>query len=295
MVDKYKSEPEEKTSNDTFEFKEDNTDEVVAYLNNKYNKNFDNVERVKAYCLKVGKYNLSYNEECTTNDIVNYIYKVKIDNDREFYVKEVTYSNKVVVPEIEKRNETKGFYDNYIGYVIGDKIASLLSPRYRGIFDSDIMIKPYKGLGISNISENAPLQYLDNSYQNIKNEDVSIEEFVDSSNATTVGLSVKINSDITENNFKDIVTKISTIRSLAVEGIFIDSIILEFNNDNRYIYYDNDLKILELKRNMTIDKDVNNSVSVYDRSICLNNEKTLDCITYNEFMAIDNNNLNFSS
>ena len=75
--------------------------------------------------------------------------------------------------------------------------------------------------------------------------------------------------------------------------MFVDNIIVEYKNDERYIEYDNDLKILELKKGKDKYTYGNKYDVVYDKRICLVDNKTLDCINYNDFKLLDKNNFNF--
>ena len=92
--------------------------EVIEYLKNKYNQDFELVKKEKEYCLANGTYNLYYTDTCDNQSVVNRIYKVKsLSDEIEFIVKYVSYDKNVLIPDSEITNESKGFYDNYINYI----------------------------------------------------------------------------------------------------------------------------------------------------------------------------------
>lgn len=272
-----------------------NYQEIISYLENKYHKNFEIIKTEKAYCLEVGKYNLFYSTNCDDMSVTNRIYKAKsINDDIEFYIKEVNYDqNKIIIPASEKSNESEGFYDNYISYIIAEKLEKELLPKYKEILGEDISLNIYEGFGLSDLTLDNALQYLDNSIQGISDTNIEINDFIDMSSDVSVKISIKKKDHITSDNFKDEVDLLLEATEIKIAGIFIDKILIEYENDDRYIEYDNDLKILELKKGINKYSTLNNSTSIFDRKICLNNEKILDCLTYNEFKNIDNNNFNF--
>lgn len=269
--------------------------EIISYLENKYHQNFEIIKTEKAYCLEVGKYNLFYSNNCSDMSVINRIYRAKsINDDIEFFVKEVSYDkNKVVIPSSEKNNESEGFYDNYISCIMTERLENELLPKYKGILGEDISLNIYEGLGLYDLTLDNALQYLDNSTQKISNTNIEINDFIDLSSDVAVKISIKKKDNITSDNFKDEVALLLETTKIKMTGIFIDKILIEYENDNRYIEYDNDLKILELKKGITKYSTINDSTNIFDRKICLNNEKILDCLSYNEFKNIDNNNFNF--
>ncbi len=268
--------------------------EVIEYLKNKYNQDFELVKKEKEYCLANGTYNLYYTDNCDNQSVVNRIYKVKsLSDEIEFIVKYVSYDKNVLIPDSEITNESKGFYDNYISYIVAKKLEEYFLSEYQKIYGNDISLNIYKGIGIYDINQENSYQYLDNKFQNISDTNIEINDFIDLVSDATISISIKNNSEITKDNFQDNVDMIYLVKDIKIVGLFVDNIIVEYKNDERYIEYDNDLKILELKKGKDKYTYGNKYDVVYDKRICLVDNKTLDCINYNDFKLLDKNNFNF--
>lgn len=282
----------DKNSNEIIEKFDDK--EVIEYLKNKYNKDFQLVKKEKEYCLANGTYNLYYTDNCDNQSVVNRIYKVKsLSDEIEFIVKYVSYDKNVLIPDSEITNESKGFYDNYISYIVAKKLEEYFLSEYQKIYGNDISLNIYKGIGIYDINQENSYQYLDNKFQNISDTNIEINDFIDLVSDATISISIKNNSEITKDNFQDNVDMIYLVKDIKIVGLFVDNIIVEYKNDERYIEYDNDLKILELKKGKDKYTYGNKYDVVYDKRICLVDNKTLDCINYNDFKLLDKNNFNF--
>ena len=283
---------EDKNSNEIIEKFDDK--EVIEYLKNKYNKDFQLVKKEKEYCLANGTYNLYYTDTCDNQSVVNRIYRVKsLSDEIEFIVKYVSYDKNVLIPDSEITNESKGFYDNYISYIVAKKLEEYFLSEYQKIYGNDISLNIYKGIGIYDINQENSYQYLDNKFQNISDTNIEINDFIDLVSDATISISIKNNSEITKDNFQDNVDMIYLVKDIKIVGLFVDNIIVEYKNDERYIEYDNDLKILELKKGKDKYTYGNKYDVVYDKRICLVDNKTLDCINYNDFKLLDKNNFNF--
>ena len=268
--------------------------EVIEYLKNKYNQDFELVKKEKEYCLANGTYNLYYTDICDNQSVVNRIYRVKsLSDEIEFIVKYVSYDKNVLIPDSEITNESKGFYDNYISYIVAKKLEEYFLSEYQKIYGNDISLNIYKGIGIYDINQENSYQYLDNKFQNISDTNIEINDFIDLVSDATISISIKNNSEITKDNFQDNVDMIYLVKDIKIVGLFVDNIIVEYKNDERYIEYDNDLKILELKKGKDKYTYGNKYDVVYDKRICLVDNKTLDCINYNDFKLLDKNNFNF--
>lgn len=268
--------------------------EVIEYLKNKYNQDFELVKKEKEYCLANGTYNLYYTDNCDNQSVVNRIYKVKsLSDEIEFIVKYVSYDKNVLIPDSEITNESKGFYDNYISYIVAKKLEEYFLSEYQKIYGNDVYLNIYKGIGIYDINQENSYQYLDNKFQNISDTNIEINDFIDLVSDATISISIKNNSEITKDNFQDNVDMIYLVKDIKIVGLFVDNIIVEYKNDERYIEYDNDLKILELKKGKDKYTYGNKYDVVYDKRICLVDNKTLDCINYNDFKLLDKNNFNF--
>ena len=283
---------EDKNSNEIIEKFDDK--EVIEYLKNKYNKDFQLVKKEKEYCLANGTYNLYYTDTCDNQSVVNRIYRVKsLSDEIEFIVKYVSYDKNVLIPDSEIANESKGFYDNYINYIVAKKLEEYFLSEYQKIYGNDISLNIYKGIGIYDINQENSYQYLDNKFQNISDTNIEINDFVDLVSDATISISIKNNSEITKDNFQANVDMIYLVKDIKIVGLFVDNIIVEYKNDERYIEYDNDLKILGLKKGKDKYTYGNKYDVVYDKRICLVDNKTLDCINYNDFKLLDKNNFNF--
>lgn len=270
--------------------------EVETYLKNKYSKDFKVLEKTKVYCLEASEYNLFYSEPCTDLKVKNIIYKVKSQEDNiEFYVKNVTYDeSKVTIPDSEKSNETKGYYDNYISYIVSKKVEEELLLKYKEILGDNIELKIYEGMGIYGERFTNFLQYLDDSFQKIVDTNISIKDFTDVSKDLSIGISIKTDEEITKENFKDAVDMFTKIESISIDSIHIDNIFVEYKNDNRYIKYDRDFGVLEFKSGTDIYNSSNDkSENVYEKSICLKKSTLADCISYEEFKNIDDSTFDF--
>lgn len=282
----------DKNNNEITEIFDDK--EVIEYLKNKYNQDFELVKKEKEYCLANGTYNLYYTDNCDNQSVVNRIYKVKsLSDEIEFIVKYVSYDKNVLIPDSEITNESKGFYDNYISYIVAKKLEEYFLSEYQKIYGNDISLNIYKGIGIYDINQENSYQYLDNKFQNISDTNIEINDFIDLVSDATISISIKNNSEITKDNFQDNVDMIYLVKDIKIVGLFVDNIIVEYKNDERYIEYDNDLKILELKKGKDKYTYGNKYDVVYDKRICLVDNKTLDCINYNDFKLLDKNNFNF--
>ena len=282
----------DKNNNEITEIFDDK--EVIEYLKNKYNQDFELVKKEKEYCLANGTYNLYYTDNCDNQSVVNRIYKVKsLSDEIEFIVKYVSYDKNVLIPDSEITNESKGFYDNYISYIVAKKLEEYFLSEYQKIYGNDISLNIYKGIGIYDINQENSYQYLDNKFQNISDTSIEINDFIHLVSDATISISIKNNSEITKDNFQDNVDMIYLVKDIKIVGLFVDNIIVEYKNDERYIEYDNDLKILELKKGKDKYTYGNKYDVVYDKRICLVDNKTLDCINYNDFKLLDKNNFNF--
>ena len=218
--------------------------EVIEYLKNKYNQDFELVKKEKEYCLANGTYNLYYTDTCDNQSVVNRIYRVKsLSDEIEFIVKYVSYDKNVLIPDSEITNESKGFYDNYISYIVAKKLEEYFLSEYQKIYGNDISLNIYKGIGIYDINQENSYQYLDNKFQNISDTNIEINDFIDLVSDATISISIKNNSEITKDNFQDNVDMIYLVKDIKIVGLFVDNIIVEYKNDERYIEYDNDLKI----------------------------------------------------
>ena len=268
--------------------------EVIEYLKNKYNQDFELVKKEKEYCLANGTYNLYYTDICDNQSVVNRIYRVKsLSDEIEFIVKYVSYDKNVLIPDSEITNESKGFYDNYINYIVAKKLEEYFLSEYQKIYGNDISLNIYKGIGIYDINQQNPYQYLDNKLQDISDTNIEVDDFIDLVSDATISISIKNNSEITKDNFQANVDMLYLAKDIKLIGLFVDNIIVEYKNDERYIEYDNDLKILELKKGKDKYTYGNKYDVVYDKRICLVDNKTLDCINYNDFKLLDKNNFNF--
>ena len=282
----------EKVSNETVE--NISYQEVLDYLTNKYQKEFQLIRKEKEYCLEVGTYSLSYTEVCSNYSVKNTIYKVKsLDDQIEFYVKHVSYDKENVTIPFEEDYHDLDYYDNYISYVVSRNLEKQLQEKYQEISNQDIQVNIYRGLGISDITLSNALQYLDKNIQVFQDTNVEVEEFLGFLTDVGIRISLKKDEVITKNNFKEEVAFVNQIKEIELEGVYIDTILIEYVNDNRYIEYDNESKLLELKKGEEKDSSISDSILLYPKKICLALETDENCLGYEEFIPLSSESFHF--
>ncbi|MBR1385567.1 MAG: hypothetical protein IJ568_01915 [Bacilli bacterium] len=279
-------------------------DEILSYLKEKYNKDFEVLERVSTYCIQqvdTGSYQTSANIDfdCKNDDIVDDIYKVKDDKDISFYVKRVTLKDGVsLLPELIDFQDS-GFYDNYITYIIANKVDD----KYKSSFNFLNNVKEsyiYRGIGIDNstyvLKNNKYESYsiyknLGKYLQDLKDTDISVEDYlaeVDNIYGNRIDYYIRVEEDITKDNFINIVKKISEINDKVDKNLH--SVIIEFNNQ-KYIEYVVNFSIDLYKYDESIYSNLNERV--YDHSILLNTSLYSEYGIYlDEFLSLDKESLN---
>ena len=268
---------------------------IINYLNDKYNLEFEVVKEVKSYCLDTSEYNLYYSEPCTDNKIKNEIYEVKsIEDDVLFYVKKVSFDEtKVILPESEISNQSNGYYDNYMSYIVSDKIEASLQEKYKPLFGEDVIVRVYEGIGMYDISMDNAYQYLDNSNKDIIDKNISVKDYIDTIDENSISIAITVNQSITSDNFKDVVTILKDLESVTEDNISIDTMIIEYSNEDRYIEYDRSFDIIKLRAGEDKYSTFSDSEMLYDKSICVGSGFSTECIYYEEFINLDTASFNF--
>ncbi|MBO5375909.1 MAG: hypothetical protein J6A52_03560 [Bacilli bacterium] len=293
------SDEEEKKENDKKEEdkKEENLEEVKSeiqtYLKDKYNEDFEVVKLVKTFCLDGVEL---YGTNCTDNNIKNEIFEVKNSNDLSFYVKKVSYdTTKINLTDEDAINtQSVGLYDNYISFIVANKLARELEPLYSSYLGGNVIVEIFDGLGISNISHSNAYENLGKDMQVFTDKEISLNDFVANLDSMENDLSIliKVDQEITKDNFQSIVTTIKNT-SFVPNGylIEVDDVLIQFNNGNRYIEYSMG-GIIRLKYGKDIYDSFNDDL--YDKTIILDsNIFSTDGISYDEFMALDPSTFNF--
>ena len=278
------------------DFSSDIKSEIEKYLKDKYNEEFEVVKLAKTFCLETSETNLYYSEPCTDKKIKNNIYEAKNSEGLSFYVKKVSYDSEKIVltDEYDINTQSVGLYDTYISFIVANKLESKLESLYSSFFNTNISVTISDGLGISDFDYDNPYMYLGKDIQKFTDKNISIDEYINSFDefGRNVKLLVKIDQDITKDNFQSIV---STIRnnSFVSSGLSIEinDIIFVFNNEERYIEYSMGGLVRLKSGNYT---ETLESEDLYEKSIVLKSDIfSSDGISYDEFMALDPATFNF--
>ena len=296
------SDEEEKKENDKKEEdkKEENLEEVKseiqAYLKDKYNEDFEVVKLAKSFCLEDYGTNLAYSEPCTDKKIKNEIYEVKNDRDLTFYVKKVSYdTTKITLTRENDINmQSVGLYDNYISFIVADKLENELESLYSSFFGKNVTVDVFNGLGIHNIHFSNAYEYLGKDMQIFTDKEISLNDFVANIDNSSNNLSIliKVNQDLTKDNFQSIVSVIKNNEFIPSNYLIeFNEMLIQFNNGNRYIEYNGMFDYILLKYGKDIFDFTNDKL--YDKSILLGNGGSSNGISYDEFMALDPSTFNF--
>lgn len=274
---------------------------ILEYLNTKYHKDFQVIGLVREFCLEASGSSLTYTNTCTDNNIHDYIYQIKDSNNVSFYVKEVFYNDEYVTVKNSSNSydissQQLGFYDSYISQLVVNKLEKKLISLYEELFSTTVDVQVYDGLGVDNITSINSYQYLGGSSQKITDTSISFKEFISSLDTldNSVSIRVKLDQDITKNNFQSIVSKLVNNKQLLPSdtSLTLDTLLLEFNNKNRYI--EKFSGWIELKSGTDIFDSFN--LSVYDKTISTfsNSETDDDEIRYDDFMKLNPSDFSFT-
>ena len=297
---------DDKVIEEVFDFTvtEKEKSDLLSYLNNKYNYEFEVIDRVSRYCIvqKEDQHlNYSVDKDCNNKDIIDDIFKVKDKDGITFYVKKVSVKDGIDVLNSIKNIQSKGFYDNYLMVYLTKKLSSSLTTKfeYLGKVSNEEI---FYGLGLENDLELENSKNLDiykelnKDVQNIFDKDMSNETFI--STALEHGLSfdigfyIRVDMDITAKNIKKVV---NDLKEKDVYNLGYDlkgnDIIIEFNN-KRFIKYEDGylVTINEYKK----DVFESNPKMLYKNAILLNNDSFAEeGITLNNFMNLRETSFNF--
>lgn len=270
--------------------------EVESYLKTKYNDDFKVIEITKTFCLEDYETNLAitYNK-CDDKNIKNEIIKVKDSNNIVFYVKKVSYDeSKIKLTRQEDINtQSVGLYDTYINYYMAQKLNKEFEKEYKTIFNKDVKVEIYEGLGIQSLEYSNLYQSLGKDTQNLKDKNMTIQSFASnySGFGNDLGIVIKLDDSITKDNFQDYVKKINESDFLNNRNyIDIDNLIICFNNDNRYIEY-NYNSFIDLKFGKDIYDTFNDNL--YDKTIVTGFGFSSNGIKYEEFLNLSKDSFNF--
>lgn len=269
--------------------------EIREYLNEKYNENFKNIEFVISYCLEQTSTGLFYSMPCTDSKIKNSIYQVHTDMG-DFYVKEVSYGNQdYSLNDYDKSTQAEGFYDTYISMIVAEKLKDRLLDNYQNVSIDIQNIEIYEGLGIDSFNNTNLYQYLGNDFQHITNTDISISEFISYLPAESKNINVllDVGDDITEDNFQEMVDVMRQLISSSnlYSSLSLQQMIIQFNNQNRYLEYSGGTIQLKAGR----DVYDNSNPSIYSNRIVLGNTISTQGITYQDFMKLSSDKIIFSN
>ncbi len=284
---------------DEFDFAvtEKEKNDILTYLNSKYNYEFTVESRVSRFCI-VQKENEHPNYEldgdCDQKEIIDDIFKVKDKDGITFYVKKVSTSENINVLDSLKNSQSNGFYDSYLIYYLTDKLTDNLIVKF-SFLDNISIAKIFYGLGIEDdttLANNKNLniyQDLGRDIQNVFNKNMTNDEFINKAIeygfSFHVGLYIKVDMDINSKNVQSIVKSIKE-ENVYDLGYNIDGsdILIEFN-DNRFIKIKNGVEV-------TINEYTNNVFEsnpkrLYENEILLNNDIFAESgITYDNFINL---------
>lgn len=271
------------TNNDNENYKS-----IEQYLKNKYNENFEVLEISDSQCLEFKDGTIywdssSSNYSCDKNKVSIKTYKVKSNNNITFYVKDVYYDQNII--DLSNNNiDAVGTYDSYISGIVATRIIDEILPLYKELLGDVDSLEIYEGLSLDDPDENL---------QDITDKNISTEDFVAKLGTfeDSISIYIKVNENITKDNFKEIVSKFEDNSKFAINNLEIDNILVEYNNENRYIEYDFSFETLELKKGNDIFDSFNENV--YDKRILFGDSPVGDGIIYSEFKKIDSSSFEF--
>lgn len=273
---------------------EESKKEIEKYLNDKYNEKFTVVKLAKTFCLEDSDTNLYYSEPCTSSKIKNEIYEVKDSNDITFYVKKVSYDESKIKLTREEDIDTQsiGIYDTYISFVKEKELSNSLKEEYEQIFNTDVEVEIYDGIGINNIDYSNAYMGLGKKIQELTDKNISLEDFISKLDSfdTDLEILVTVDEDITKDNFQQIVALLKENDFISkYPNLNINEMIIKFNNENRYIEYDYESFV-----NLKYGKDVFElNEDLYDKTIILGTGFSSNGIYYDEFQQLDKTTFNF--
>lgn len=293
---------EEKEEVKTFEYFIAPTDEekkeITNYLKQKYNLDIEVLEHTTNYCLDYIDDEYQINKKCSKNDLVIDIYKVKDEDDIDFYVKKVKESETFESSDSSLNNQINGYYDNYVTYKVINKYEGELKETFKD-FDNLTSINVYDGLGIEkpdykkeNNKYSSYVIYKDlgvNS-QRLVDTDVSVNEYINFiSNIgypLEVSLHVTISDDLTSENVQEIIKKIVENQNYITlkYGIISQEILFEYN-DKYFIKYieGSSIEILKYSDSIFDDRE-----RIYDKEIVLDYiDVSENKILYDRFIELD--------
>ena len=267
---------------------------VRTYLEEKYHRQYNSsdISFVTSYCLAESNSGLVYSSPCNSEKIINFIYLVH-DNNLKFYVKEVRYpESKINLTEEDKNTESEGFYDTYLSTLMSFKLEDILLQQYQDLFSSTVFVDIYDGLGIDNPSITNLYQSLGKDFQSISDSDISIDSFITYLPATArdLHIHIKIDEDITSVNFQSMVSKLVQLieNSTVNSQLTISQVLLEFDNQNRYLEFSTGIIRLKTGKNI-----YSANSKVYPMDIVYGNQSSTTGISYQEFMSLPKKSFSF--
>lgn len=171
----------------------------------------------------------------------------------------------------------------------------MLTPLYEQLFSTSADVTIYEGLKIQTLNSQNFYQYLGGDSQAITNTTISLNEFIPylKDFEDKISIHVKLDEDITKDNFQTIVSKMYNDKDIMMPNdipLTVNTLLLEFNNQNRYIEYS--LNSVNLKSG----KDIYDSFNplVYPKEITFYSEESSDeVINYQDFMALSPKDFSF--
>ncbi len=268
-------------------------EQINEYLNNKYNDSFTVLKHVTTYCYS--KDNTNYiDETCNNTDIINDIFLVKDKNDINFYVKEIN----VNVDNFSSAVIYNGFYDNYVIYLVKNKLEEELKgslPNINNITGLSII----DGFGIDKpeykMDKDKYIYYiiynnLNYETYDILNKDISIEEYVNNIRYSSIynnklEINVNVNERLTKDNVQNIIKNIYENGLVSFKyGIEIKRANYIFNNNLMIICEDGyTFKIVDMDEDLMYGKTITIDFVSYSDNI----------INYEEFLKLDKSTFNF--
>lgn len=266
--------------------------DIEEFLKDKYKSDFEYMNEVKSYCLDLSKTNSYYTDSCKDNSIYIKIHKVKslLDNI-EFYVKEVVYDEEfVTILDDEMSFLGEKLYDNYISYNVKKKLEEYLFNEYKRYYEKAEDIILFEGLGIDNTLDMNCYQYLDYSFQEVVDRDISLDDFIDKDYGLDIKIVLNSLDVLDKGNVKSEIEKIADIIPIKYHGTNIERLVVYYKN-NVFIAYENGSFSIYGGNNYT-SSILDSKDLLYDKYINLTGFSTSG-ISYEDFMLIPEESFNF--
>lgn len=264
--------------------------DVIHYLKEKYQEDFEVTKLIKEYCVEYVNNKIIYSDNCDNTKIKNTLYKAKKNNSNiEFFVKKVSYDNNLITTN--QSFIKSGYYDNYVNFVHEKKIIEDIRKEIKDTISNIEDISIFDGIGIVDINLSNAYLYLDNKIT-IEDLNITTTDFVEKINDKFISVSLKKKNSVTKENIKAEIKELISFGNVKLDNLFIKDIVFEYQED-KYIKYNYDLKIIEIKKGKNKYNNESKSTLLYDKVICLNDEYEKDCINYNDFIALSEENFIF--